>query len=264
LSPPGTHEPGENFDGRTDLVRANDHSLSKKKGIDMNSDSMTSESDALQRVRSVIARLVRDGKATSHYDNSAHDIFPIAASATEGRALQTWIAKEKAVNTIEIGLGYGLSALFICEALLMGGNKNAHHVVLDPYQTTGFKNCGLQFLEEAGVADMVEYCAEESQIALPRFVTKNRRFDLAFIDGSHLYDRVFLDVIYVGRLVIPGGIVFADDYQLPSVAKAISFCLKNLGWTLEETSRSDKYHQWVVLRLPQTPPPRPFPHFVDF
>jgi predicted O-methyltransferase YrrM len=230
----------------------------------MRSDRMTSQSDAPQRVRSVIDRLVRDGKAISRYDNSIHDIFPVAASAEEGEALQTWIIKEKAASTIEIGLGYGLSALSICQALLIGRNNNAHHVVLDPYQTAGFKNCGLQFLEEAGVADMVEYYPEESQIALPRLVTKNRHFDFAFVDGSHLFDRVFLDVIYLGRLVIPGGIVFADDYQLPSVAKAISFCLRNLGWILEETSAPDEHHQWAVLRLPRTPPARPFPHFVDF
>src|SRR5829696_5897211 len=31
-------------------------------------------------------------------------------------------------------------------------------------------NCGLQSLEEAGIAQMVEHHAEESQIALPRFL----------------------------------------------------------------------------------------------
>jgi predicted O-methyltransferase YrrM len=220
--------------------------------------------DTLQRTRSVIERLIRDGKAIAPSDNSAHDIFPIAASAAEGEALRAWIMKEKAVTTIEIGLAYGVSTLFICEALLMNGNRDARHVALDPYQTIGFKNIGLQSLEEAGVTYMVECLTEESQIVLPRFVSEKRRFDFAFVDGSHLFDRVFLDLIYLGHLVIPGGIIFADDYQVPSVAKSISFCLTNLGWTLEEASTPDKHHQWAILRLPETPVMRSFPHFVDF
>jgi len=72
-------------------------------------------------------------------------------------------------------------------------------------------------LEEAGVAHLVEYYAEESQITLPRFVSENRYFDFAFVDGSHLFDRVFLDLIYLGRLVHPGGIIFFGfpPWQMP-------------------------------------------------
>jgi predicted O-methyltransferase YrrM len=221
-------------------------------------------SDALDRIQSVTDRLIRDGRAIASYDNSVHDLFPIAASAADGEALRGWIIKEKAIRTIEIGLAYGISALFICQALLINDNQNAHHVVLDPYQTTGFKSCGLQFLEEAGVTGMVEYHSEESQIALPRFVSEDRHFDFAFVDGSHLFDRVFLDLIYLGRLVKPGGIIFADDYQLPAIARAVSFCLKNLDWMLEEVSPSDEHHQWTVLRLPSQPIARSFPHFVEF
>ena len=40
--------------------------------------------------------------------------------------------------------------------------------MFDPYQATRFADCGLQFLEEAGVEEMVELHAEESQIALLR------------------------------------------------------------------------------------------------
>jgi len=72
--------------------------------------------------------------------------------------------REHAINTIEIGLAYGVSALFICEGHLMNELNNARHVVVDPHQTTGFKNCGLQLLEEAGASHLIEFHAEESQI----------------------------------------------------------------------------------------------------
>jgi hypothetical protein len=69
---------------------------------------------------------------------------------------------------------------------------------------------------------MVELHAEESQIALPRLLGEARRFHLAFVDGNHRFDGVFV-----------------DDYQLPAVARAVSFCVTNLDWTLEEVSAAD-------------------------
>jgi len=204
-----------------------------------------------------------EGEVVTRFDNSVQRVFPVAIDAIEGEALRDWVIKEKASHPIEIGLAYGISALFICEGLLMNGDPEAKHLVLDPYQAS-FKNVGLQLLEDAGVSTLVEYCAEESQIALPRFVGEGRRYDFAFVDGSHLFDRVFLDLIYLGRLVRPEGIIFADDYQAPAVARAISFCVMNLDWKFEQTSNPDAHHQWAVLRTPREPTKRSFPHFVDF
>jgi predicted O-methyltransferase YrrM len=226
--------------------------------------SKSSNDVALQRVRSVIARMIADGKVVARSDKSGHDIFPISIGSAEGEALRSWVVKEKAARTIEIGLAWGVGALHICEGLLIAGNEDAHHVVLDPFQATGFRNCGLQALDEAGVLHLVHHYPEESQIALPRFVSEGRRFDFAFVDGSHLFDRVFLDLIYLGRLVKPESVIFADDYQAPAVARAVSFCLNNLGWKLEETGPGDALHQWAVLRTLRAPIPRSFPHFVDF
>jgi hypothetical protein len=66
-------------------------------------------------------------------------------------------------------LGFGIATLFICEALLANGPE-ARHVAADPYQLvslpqhkTSYAGVGLQILEEAGVSDLVEFHAEESQ-----------------------------------------------------------------------------------------------------
>lgn len=118
--------------------------------------------------------------------------------------------------------------------------------------------------EEAGIARLVEFHAEPSEIALPRFLTEERQFDLAFVDGNHRFESVFLDLVYLGRLVRPGGIVFVDDYQLPAVERAVSFCLTNLGWKAEAVSPADDLHQWAVLRTSRSPDARPFDHYVDF
>jgi predicted O-methyltransferase YrrM len=174
------------------------------------------------------------------------------------------VIRENAARTIEIGLGYGMSALFTCEGLLTNGGPESRHVVIDPNQDTRFGRCGLQFLEEAGVSRLVEHHAEESQITLPRLLSQGRRFDLAVVDGNHRFDAVFLDLAYLGRLLSPGAIVFLDDYHLPAIARAASFFLTNRGWTLEEISTAEERHHWAVLRTSTTPDTRPFDYFVDF
>lgn len=215
-------------------------------------------------VRQVIERLVRDGTTVARSDGTVHSLFPVATSAAEGEALRSWVTREAANQTIEVGLGYGISALFICEGLLANGGTNAEHVVIDPHQNTRFANCGLQFLDDAGIADMVVFHAGESQVVLPRLLAEGRRFDLGFVDGNHRFDAVFVDLVYLGRLLSAGDIVFVDDYQLPAVARAASFFVTNLGWTMEEVSAADESHQWAVLRTSAVPDTRSFDDFEDF
>jgi predicted O-methyltransferase YrrM len=219
---------------------------------------------ALQQVRDVIERLARDGTIVARSDGRVRQLAPVAITAQEGEALRDWVRREGATHTIEIGLGHGLSALFICEALLEGGNPDARHAVLDPNQQTWYADSGLQALADAGLLQMVDHHAEESQITLPRFISEGRVFDFAFVDGNHRFDRVFLDLIYLGRLVRRGGIIMVDDYQLPSIRRAASFCLTNLDWTLEEASAEDEVHQWAVLRTTQHDDTRTYDHFLDF
>ncbi len=73
---------------------------------------------AQRRVRGVIERLVRDGTAVARSDGTLHRLFPVAASAAEGEALRGWVLREGATRTVEVGLGYGISALHVCEGLL--------------------------------------------------------------------------------------------------------------------------------------------------
>jgi predicted O-methyltransferase YrrM len=220
--------------------------------------------EARRRVREVVDRLVAEGTAVARSDGTTHAIFPVGISPPEGEALRARVIAERAVRTIEIGLGYGISALYICEALVANGDPSAHHVAIDPHQESRFAGCGLQFLDDAGVAGLVEHHAEDSRIALSRLLAEGHRFDLAFVDGNHRFEGVFMDLVYLGMLVRPGRVVFLDDYQLPAVAKAASFFVANRGWALEEVSTADDQHRWAVLRTTVTPDTRPFDHFVDF
>jgi predicted O-methyltransferase YrrM len=142
----------------------------------------------IRQVRTVIARLVDEGAVAGRSDGKLHDLFPVAIPAREGEALREWVRRENAASTIEVGLGYGISALFICDGLLSNGHAGARHVAMDPNQHQAFSDIALQVIQEAGLGDIVEFHAERSEIALPRFLAEGRRFDLAFVDGDHRFD----------------------------------------------------------------------------
>lgn len=69
-------------------------------------------------VQRVIDRIVRERTTVASSDGTTHPIFPVAINPAEGEALRDWVTREDAKQTIEVGLGYAISALFICDGLL--------------------------------------------------------------------------------------------------------------------------------------------------
>src|SRR3989442_838329 len=130
-------------------------------------------------------------------------------SQEEGAALQRLIRAAKPRVTLEIGFAYGISTLFICEALAeVGGDR---HIVIDPVQEDGWKGIGLFTVERAGYGPLLEFHGESSHQVLPGLERAGRRVDLALIDGWHTFDYAFVDFFYVDRLLNVGGIVMFDD-----------------------------------------------------
>jgi predicted O-methyltransferase YrrM len=230
----------------------------------MNTKNTAGQSAAAQRVRAVIESLDREGSAPINAGDAKADFRTVTITTGEGEALRKWVLNENATHTIEIGLAFGFSALYICEGLLLNGNPDPRHVTLDPWQSSGYANRGLEILEEASVKALIEFHGEKSQLALPRFVKEGRQFDLAFVDGNHRFDAVFVDLYYLGQLVCKGGIIILDDYNLPGIRKAASFFVNNLEWQIEETSSTNDEHHWVVLRTSEGEDTRDFRYFVEF
>jgi predicted O-methyltransferase YrrM len=154
-------------------------------------------------------------------------------SREEGDALQRLIRASKPRVSLEVGLAYGVSALYICEALAeVGGTR---HIVIDPYQhgaesidfvagtdhamRVGFDGLGLLNLERAGYAGLIEFHGEPSFRALPELERAGLRIDFAFIDGWHTFDYAMLDFFYVDRLLNVAGLLVLDDTVYPALQK---------------------------------------------
>lgn len=101
---------------------------------------------------------------------------------------------------IEIGLAYGVSALAIAEALIAQWARDATHLIIDAFQDH-FRDAGWNAIEEAGLHDVCSLVRERSQLALPRLLAEGLVADAAFVDGSHIFHNVFVDLFYLREIV---------------------------------------------------------------
>jgi len=138
-------------------------------------------------------------------------------------------------RTLEIGLCFGGSCLlFAASHFELTGKASKQHTAVDPFQLQVWDDAGLLALEQAGLAGYVSFQPYFSSIILPRLVEENAEFDLVYIDGSHLFEDVFIDTYYTGRLLSQGGIVAFDDCGDPHVRKVLAFLCSNLGDSFQE------------------------------
>lgn len=152
-----------------------------------------------------------------------------------GEFLQEIISRVKPVVSLEIGLAYGVSTLFICDAL----EKTAatRHIVIDPNQFGGpwgdsWEGIGLNNLKRAGYENIIEFHNVPSHLALPQLEAQGIKIDFAFIDGFHTFDYALLDFFYIDRMLRIGGVVALDDAVFPSIRKVCRFIIANRAYSL--------------------------------
>lgn len=139
---------------------------------------------------------------------------------------------EEAQTVVEIGLAYGSSALAIGEALVAVGTAHPRHIVIDPFQQQAFNNVGWNLLCSAGLDSIADLVTAPSSLALAQLVMDGVVADAAFIDGSHRFHEVFVDLYFLRKIVKPGGLIILDDDFHPPVRAAVRYYERNLGFTV--------------------------------
>ena len=187
-----------------------------------------SELTRLQRVRATRAELHAIGpKRQPALDG---DFERVALPAADCDILRDILVAHGAHVVIEVGLAYGSSALAIGEALCSLGGTARSHVIIDPFQATAYDNVGWEAVVASGLAAHTRLIAEQSSIALARLAGDGFLADAAFVDGSHRFHEVFVDLYFLRKLVRGGGLIVLDDAVRPSVATALRYFDINLGW----------------------------------
>lgn len=140
----------------------------------------------------------------------------MALSSCELEWLLELVCSAEANTSLEIGLGYGVSAA----ALLYSGV--AKHTSVEKYEQdipTALSN-----VEKVIRSDQrFELIKGSSDMVLPGLVRKKRCFDVVLIDGGHRFDDVFIDVYYATMLLPARGIMLVDDTWMNSIKTVMSW-----------------------------------------
>jgi predicted O-methyltransferase YrrM len=185
--------------------------------------------DRRSRIREARRRLATAGPARTR--GPELDFETVTLPERDCDLLRDLLISEETQTVVEVGLAYGSSALAIGEALATVDPPHPRHIVIDPFQEQAYANVGWDLLCAAGLDSIASLVAVPSSIALARLVTDGVVADAAFVDGSHRFHEVFVDLYFLGKIVRPGGLIVLDDDWTPSVRTAVRYYERNLGWT---------------------------------
>lgn len=164
-------------------------------------------------------------------------------SCAEGKLLQNLVRHLDPTVSLEVGLAYGVSALFICDALTI--REGTRHIVIDPNQHggqwgTSWDGIGIANLQRAAYEHIVRLIEAPSYRALPELERSGQRIDFEFIDGWHTFDFTLVDFFFIDRMLNVGGIVAFDDANWPAIRKVCRFVKTNLAYSIAGVENLDR------------------------
>ena len=166
---------------------------------------------------------------TGEYTNTAGFIDPRC-----GALLQKIIRELRPTICVEIGLAFGISTLYVLEALSESGGQKL--IGMDPAQFDEYwQGGGIYNVKRAGYEALFEFYENTSQQILPRLAGEGLHIDFAFIDGWHTFDHTLIDFFYIDQLLNTGGVVVLDDVDYPSVRRVCEFIITNRNYEIYDS-----------------------------
>lgn len=188
--------------------------------------------------RIIETQQVSDGTRTLPLSHPDFPHLPVAVTPAEGELIQRVIADLKPRTSVEIGCAYGVSTLYICEALASLPDPPRRHIVLDPFQSTQWRSIGLKNVRNAGFGAMLDFREELSELALPELLRQRIAVEFALVDGWHTFDQVLVEFYYLNRLLAIGGVILFDDADRRSVNRVIRHALTYPAYRVYATEGS--------------------------
>jgi len=176
----------------------------------------------------VLAELLRTRRAVGRTGRVYEELSALS-TINNLHTIRALMHETRPMRTLEIGLSFGGSALAFCTSHKeLDHPMEAQHIALDPFQTTVWDSCGIIALERAALMGYMDFRQAYSALELPKLIESGAHFGLIYIDGSHLFEDVFVDAYFAIRLLTQGGIVAFDDCSSPHVAKVLRYLRTNL------------------------------------
>ena len=160
-------------------------------------------------------------------DGLLHELDDITKiSIEQGHLLAELYGAVKPNLSIEIGLAYGFSTLFILDAAFQ--INRGRHIAIDPFQDSMWHGIGRQAVKELNFESRFEHVPETSVTALTDLCKQGVKADYIYIDGAHTFDYALVDFFCSDRVLNLGGILIFDDMWMPAIQKVASFIRANI------------------------------------
>ena len=184
----------------------------------------------------VASDTVTDGTSVFPLRHPAAPTLPVAVDPREGNFLGHIIEELEPRVSLEIGMAYGVSTLYLCEALSQLPHP-VRHIVMDPFQTPQWRGIGLRNVEMAGYRAMIDFHEERSEFLLPRLVEEGVQIDFAFVDGWHTFDQVLVEFFYLNKMLRVGGVIAFDDAERRGINRVVRHALAYPAYRVFEPER---------------------------
>lgn len=152
-----------------------------------------------------------------------YDLVSLSTSSNLA-AIQRLMETGRPHYTLEIGLALGGSCvMFAAMHQQLHGDAVACHLAIDPFQSTVWDGVANLKLGEANLAEIVEVIEAPSHVVLPQLLSRERQYGIIYIDGSHLFEDVFIDAYFGMRLLEEDGYLLFDDSTNRHVKKVLGY-----------------------------------------
>jgi predicted O-methyltransferase YrrM len=142
-------------------------------------------------------------------------------SEPQGMWIYETCRRLKPKGSLEIGLAYGFSTIYILAAIDQTGA--GHHTALDPFQRSYWHGVGALQAKHFDMERSFEMLEEFSVTALASFATQKREFEFIYIDGNHRFDDALVDFTLAADVCPMGGHIVFDDTWMPSIQTVASW-----------------------------------------
>lgn len=165
-------------------------------------------------------------------------MVPVGSCSTPNNltVLAHWFRVLRPKVTLEVGLAFGAStSLFLSMHRMLGGAETGRcHHAIDCLQHTLWGDCGLLHVRASGLEEWFRFHDRLSARALPDIEEAGVKAGLIYLDGSHLFEDVFVDFYFSHRILETGGVLAFDDSSHPQVLKVARFIRANMRREYEE------------------------------
>ena len=145
----------------------------------------------------------------------------------EGITIYNTIIKNNFSKCLEIGMGYGISSIYILLALQKNPNNEKKLVSIDLLESTQWKNFGIKILKFFNMIKYHKLIENIHYIELPKIVANKENYEFIYINSWYSFENMIIILFYCSKILQKDGIIIINEIYQPGIYKCIKYIDNN-------------------------------------